>query len=226
MYMKDTIVYNNIFEAVRAIDPGNILLQQPQKIGGLIRHQNFTLLDMRDGTVGAFTLNMSSVCYRGESEVYDHCLSSLQRVKEEERMVWQIKAEDFILLIKRNHEIKRKQEQKEYIEFTALAQRYGFPTNILDVTNDLIAACYFATHEINSVTGQFEIKQRGTGRIRWSDEMIQPVGRLVPIGMQEFQRPGAQRAYGIYLKDGEDYATESGSILFKQDAVETSGFIR
>ena len=216
--MSDTIVYDNIFEAIRAIDPYNIILQQPQGIGGIIRHQNYTLLDMGDGTIGAFTLELSKTYYRGESGEYDQCLSSLQRLKDEERMLWQIKTEDFILLMKRNKEIQRKIAQKEYLEFTALAQHYGFPTNMLDVTNDVIVAAYFATHELNNVTGEFEIKQEGVGRIRWRSESLRPSGRLAPIGLQAFQRPGAQSAYGIYLEEGEDYATESGNVLFKQDA--------
>lgn len=223
--MKNTIVYDNIYEAIEAIEPAHVILQNEGKLGGLIRHQNFTLLDMGDGTVGAFPLEMSMRYYRGENDVYEHCYSNLHRIPDEaDRIIWQIKTEDFMLLLKRQEEIQRKIAQKEYVEFTALAQHYEFPTNMLDVTNDLLVAAYFATHVTSPFTGEWEIRTEGLGRIRWSIENVTPVGRLVPIGMQAFARPGAQSAFGIYLEEGEDYGAESGSVLFRQDAAANEQF--
>lgn len=225
MYMKNTIVYDNIYKAIEALEPAHVILQNEGMPGGLIRHQNFTLLDMGDGTVGAFPLEMSMRYYRGENDVYEHCYSNLYRIADEaDRIIWQIKTEDFVLLLKRHEEIQRKIAQKEYVEFTALAQHYEFPTNMLDVTNDLLVAAYFATHVTSPVTGEWEIRAEGLGRIRWSIEHVTPVGRLVPIGMQAFARPGAQSAFGIYLEEGEDYAAESGSVLFRQDAAANQSF--
>lgn len=223
--MKDSIVYDDIYKAIEALSPNHIILQNEETNGGLIRHQNFTMLDMGDGTIGAFPLEMSMQYYRGENDVYEHCYANLYRITDEgERVIWQIKTEDFVLLLKRHGEIQRKIEQKEYVEFTALAQHYEFPTSMLDVTNDLLVAAYFATHVINPITGEWETRTEGLGRIRWSFESVEPMGRLVPIGMQALARPGAQSAFGLYLEGNEDYAQRSGSILFKQDAAANEQF--
>lgn len=223
--MKDTIVYDDIYKAIEAVDPNHVILQDEESIGGLIRNQKFTVLDMGDGTLGAFPLELSMQYYRGENDVYEHCYSNLYRIVDEgERVIWQIKTEDFVLLLKKHEEIQRKIKQKEYVEFTALAQHYEFPTSMLDVTNDLLVAAYFATHVINPITGEWEIRMEGLGRIRWSFESVKPMGRLVPIGMQAFARPGVQSAFGLYLEEDEDYAQRSGSVLFKQDAVANERF--
>lgn len=223
--MKDTIVYDDVYKAIQALDPSNVILRRSGAVEGLIRHQNFSRMRMDDGTVGTFPMEMSMQYYRGENDVYEHCYSNLWRIEDEtDRLIWRIKTEDFILLLKRNEIIRQKVEQKEYVEFTALAQHYEFPTNMLDVTNDILVAAYFATHMTNPVTGEWEPKTDGVGRIRWSFESVKPMGRLVPIGMQAFARPGAQSAFGIYLEDGEDYAAESGSILFRQDATANERF--
>ena len=220
-----TNICDNIFEAIRKIDPNHIILQDHGQPGGLICHQNFTCLDMGDGTVGAFPLNMSMQYFRGENDRFEECFSALDRVKDkDDRMIWQIKTRDFILLLQRNPQIQHAINQKEYIEFTALAQHYGFPTRMLDVTNDILIAAYFATHDSNPITGAFEVKKSGIGKIRWSVELFQPEGRLVPIGMQPLSRPGAQSAFGIYLGEEEDYAKSSSFIEFKQDAAANEKF--
>lgn len=219
--MSSSIVYDNIFEAVRAIDPNHALLNHEGVIGGMVRHQQFTCLDMGDGRVGAFPLELSPVYYRGESGLYDTCYSNLQRIAgEEERLIWQLKTLDFILLLKRHPRIQSGLEQNEYIEFQALAQHYGFPTNMLDLTNDLVVAAYFATHEVNAVTGEFQVKTEGIGQIRYSCEFFMPQGRLVPVGLQPLARPGQQSAFGIFLGEKEDYAAGSASVRFRQSLQE------
>lgn len=219
--MSSSIVYDNIFEAVRAIDPNHALLNHEGVIGGMVRHQQFTCLDMGDGRVGAFPLELSPMYYRGESGLYDTCYSNLQRIAdEEERLIWQLKTLDFILLLKRHPRIQSGLEQNEYIEFQALAQHYGFPTNMLDLTNDLVVAAYFATHEVNAVTGEFQVKTEGIGQIRYSCEFFMPQGRLVPVGLQPLARPGQQSAFGIFLGEKEDYAAGSASVRFRQSPQE------
>lgn len=219
--MSSSTVYENIFEAIRAISPNHAVLNKEGITGGMVRHQQFTCLDMGDGRVGAFPLELSPVYYRGESGLYDTCYSNLQRISdEEERIIWKLKTWDFISLLKRNPQIQRGMAQNEYIEFQALAQHYGFPTNMLDLTNDLVVAAYFATHEIDAVTGELRIKTEGIGRIRYSCEFFVPQGRLVPVGLQPLARPGQQSAFGIFLGEKEDYAASSASVQFRQSLQE------
>lgn len=219
--MSSSIVYDNVFEAIRAISPNHVVLNKEGVTGGMVRHQQFTCLDMGDGRVGAFPLELSPMYYRGESGLYDTCYSNLQRIAdEEERLVWQLKTLDFISLLKRHPQIQKGLEQNEYIEFQALAQHYGFPTNMLDLTNDLVVAAYFATHEIDTATGELRIKTEGIGRIRYSCEFFVPQGRLVPVGLQLLARPGKQSAFGIFLGEKEDYAVSSASVQFKHSLQE------
>ena len=74
------------------------------------------------------------------------------------------------------------------------------------------------------MSGAFEIKKSGIGRIRWSIEHIRPTGRLGIVGMQPLARPGAQNAFGIYLGEKEDYAESSYSIEFIQDPTANEDF--
>lgn len=226
MSMNDTTkICDNIFEAIHQLDPHNIIFNNDIRSGGLSHHPRYTYIDMGDGTIGACTLNHSLLYFRGECNLYDHCYSSLDRIKsEDDKMVCQIRTQDFILLLKRNPEIQAAIEHKEYVDFTALAQHYGFPTKMLDVTNDILIAAYFATHDTNPLSGAFEIKKSGIGRIRWSIEHIRPTGRLGIVGMQPLARPGAQNAFGIYLGEKEDYAESSYSIEFIQDPTANEDF--
>lgn len=214
--MKDSKIYENIFEAIRFFEPTHPILDHPDTPGGLVRHQNFTLMGMEDGTVGAFALNWNMNYYRGENKDFPSCKPILYRITDwAERVICQIKAWDFILFLQEIPEIKAKIAQKEYIDFWALAQHYEFPTAMLDLTNDIMVAAFFAVHYIDPVTKQFAIKEDGLGQIRSYTGFCIPDGKLRPVGLQPLARPGLQSGFGLWLSEGEDLADQCVTVRFR-----------
>lgn len=225
--MENTIVYDNIFEAIRSLDPNQPILLCPEKGGAVFRQQNFTALDMGDGTIGAFPLSLDMRYYRGESSLYPSCKANLYRITDKaERLIWELKAWDFILFMEGLPWIQERLQAKEYINFWALAQHYEFPTAMLDISNDLMVAAFFAIHKYNPVLKNYEVQTEGLGQIRVCHEFLWPTGNVYPIGLQPFERPGKQSAFGIWLEEDEDFADRSYSVVFKQDAKSNELFHR
>ena len=140
-------VYDDIFEAIHELEPSNPVYNCKAYGGSMVRHQMATLLQMPDGSVGAFILNPSMQYYRGENDIYPTCKANLFRIKDkEDRIVEQIKAEDFILFLKDCPENNMWLNQYSRVAYTALAQHYDFATDMLDVSNDIIVAAFLATH--------------------------------------------------------------------------------
>lgn len=211
-------VYDDIFEAIHELEPGNPIYNCKAYGGSMIRHQIATLLKMSDGSVGAFILNPSMQYYRGENDIYPTCKANLFRIKDkEDRIIEQIKAEDFILFLKDCPENDMWLKQYGRIDYTALAQHYDFATNMLDVSNDIIVAAFFATHYFDKEKLQYVVKSEGEGRIRWTFGLPEPEGRIHFIGLQPFARPGRQSGYGIFMSEDDDFAKMGGSLRFRQN---------
>lgn len=227
--MKDSTIsiYDNIYEAIRAFEPNHPVLERPDTPGGFVRHQRFESLRMDDGTYGAFALNWSMNYYRGENEDFPSCKPHLFRLSTpEERIISQIKAWDFILFLQQSEEIKVKLAQKQYINFEALAQHYEFPTAMLDLTNDIMVAAFFAVSCLNPATRQYEAKTEGLGQIRQYVGFIVPDGRLRPIGLQPLARPGLQSGFGLWLPEEEDLADQCTTVRFKHSREANEEFMQ
>ncbi len=218
--MSDSVIYDNIFEAIRALDPHNMVLKAlTEQTGGLILHQKYQMLDMQNGKYGMFLCGFSSCYFRGEPKEYEQCIPSLYRIRNErQRLIAQLKTLDFIMYLETHPDLKKKEEQGLYIDYLALAQHYGFATNMLDLTNEILTAAYFATHVYDPYFNKMTIAAKGVGQIRWRTEFPEPVGRLRMIGLQPLVRPGLQSAYGMILSEDEDFADMSETVKFRQDA--------
>ena len=103
------------------------------------------------------------------------------------------------------------------IEF---AQHYGVPTGLIDVTESLEVALFFATHEF--LDGVARPCTDGTGilyRIDWASEAPEVQTRFHPIAIQPFPRPFRQWAWSCELMLGESFEACPGMIAveFAQD---------
>ena len=225
--MKDSTVCDNIYEAIRVFEPNHPVLDHSDMPGGLVRHQNFTLLKMDDGTVGAFALDWNMTFYRGENQDFPTCRPNLYRISDpQERMIAQIKAWDFILFLQQSPDIEAGLEQKQYIDFWALAQHYEFPTAMLDLTNDIMVAAFFAVSYTNPATGRFEVKEEGLGQLRQYTGFIVPDGKLRPIGLQPLARPGLQSGFGLWLPEEEDLADQCTTVRFRHSREANEKFMQ
>ncbi len=216
--MSDSVIYDNIFEAVRQLDPNNIILRALNNIGGVVLHQNYEIIEFPDGTTGAIIPSLNMAYYRGEHRAYDSCKASVYRIKNKtERMLAELKTIEFTQYLCTLDNVKRAIENNEHVDLLAMAQHYGFATNIIDVTNDLLTAAFFATHERCPYRNIMAVVAEGIGQIRWSTELFGISPKLRLIGRQPLDRPGNQTAYGICIPESEDYALQSGAIKFRQN---------
>ena len=218
--MSDSIIYDNIFEAIRALDPHNMVFKAlTEQTGDLILNQNHQTLNKQNEKHGMSLCGFSTCYFRGEPEEYERCIPSLYRIRDErQRLIAQLKTLDFIMYLETNPDLRKLEEQRLYVDYLVLAQYYGFATNMLDLTNDILTAAYFATHVYDPYFNKMTVASKGVGQIRWGTECSELVGRLHMIGLQPLVRPGLQSTYGINLSEAEDFADMSANIKFHQDA--------
>lgn len=212
--------YDNIFDAIHLLEPQNIILNAETQEGSITRVQRYTAVALDDGRIVNIAKTPSPFYYRGENNIFPTCKPSVYRINDElERMVAEIRAIEFIDFLKSLPEIQALERQNYYVAYEALAQHYGFATNVLDLTDDLITAAFFATHALNPITMRMEFLKEGIGQIRYSDAATLGIDRkFFPIGLQPLARPAAQSGYGYYMNANDDFAEFSASIFFYQNA--------
>ena len=90
---------------------------------------------------------------------------------------------------------------------------------MIDITNELAVAAFFATHYYDRISKQYLLVKEGVGRIRKHFSIMDPEmkGHLQPIGMQPFARPERQDGFGFWIPENEDFAEYSCSVDFEQD---------
>jgi hypothetical protein len=235
--MSDRIIYEDIFEAIRKLEEGSPVINLKDKeFGYLKRNLYFNLMEMPDGTIGAFPPNMFIRYFRGENKDYDElypCVPSIFRTKtpqdigddghrkRELILIDELKITEFELILEQFPQVKYAIQDYCKVDFRALAQHYELNSNLIDVTSDIATAAFFATHYYDSEKNEYCIKEDGIGCLRiYSNIMIeyeedQPF-RM--IGLQPFQRPGLQCAFAVKMSRGENFANFSHKVLFKQSS--------
>lgn len=235
--MPNEIIFDDIFEAIRYLEESNpVLSLKDRKTGYLIRNLYFNLMQMPNGTIGAFPPNMLFRFYRGENDDYDlkyPCVPSIYRVrKPEERdaegnrnaefiLIDNLKVNEFELVLREFPQVKYAIKDYCNVDYRALAQHYELNTDLLDVTSDIAVAAFFATHVYDSRIRDYRVKEDGIGCLRsYVNLMLEP-DKIEPfrmIGLQPFQRPGLQCAFAVRMGKGENFSKFSTKVLFKQDA--------
>lgn len=218
----DDIIYDNIIEAIRKVEPNHVLLNCLDRDGFAMRHQNYHAIIMPDNTIGVQSMGLSLNVYRGESRQYKTCKASLYRLPTvEERIISLIRTYDFQLFLETTDEVLQWRRDNRYIDLWALCQHYGFATPMLDVTYEIGVAAFFATHKFDWRINQYVRVNDGVGVIRGTlclpflDNSQYP--KSMPIGMQPFCRPGNQDGVALWLGEDGDMAEGSYSLCFKQD---------
>lgn len=234
----DDKIFDDVFEAIRRLDAKHPILNLKDKAGGyLIRNNSFRLMELPDGTIGAFPPQLLLRFYRGEPDDFDpkyRCVPKIYRIKDQEPkdltgnrhselvLIDSMKITEFGLVAEEFPQVSYAIEDYCNVDFKALAQHYDLNTDLLDMSSDIAVAAFFATHAYDPQNG-FQIREKGKGCLRVythipDNDPEAGLENFRLIGLQPFQRPGIQCAFALRLNKGEDFSTLSGKALFKQDA--------
>ncbi len=175
-------------------------------------HRYFEVMQYDDDEVYGVPMPMNPL-YRGQNTFYQESYPSLYRRKrsEEEILEIELQVEELKLILQDNPEIKDHISGGLKINYTGLAQHYGIPTNLFDLTNSPIVAAFFATTEYDYLKDEYHpvLSMVNKGVLYfWPHGGIELTNArkpsIMPVGMEALPRPGEQAAYSIELKEGEN----------------------
>lgn len=220
-------VFDSIFEAFQYFAPSSPLLQLQNDTAYFFQRSNqYELIDMQDGYIGAFS-GFPMMLYRGEYKDYGFTKASIYRSENPDDVVLdELRIVEFKNILNTFPQVQYAIDDRMRVDYLALAQHYGLNTNLIDVTSEPEIAAYFATHRwVNGIAVPVE---EGIGCIHGVAKPLlssreQTIGQLYDpkfhmIGLQCFQRPGIQAAYGIELDKDEDLRARGWTVFFKQNA--------
>lgn len=217
--MSDTKRFDNIVEAITYLQPGHVLADCLNREGMAVNYTRHDAVRMPDGRT-AFICNTGNFSfYRGETRVRDSCKASLYRIaKRNDKICALAKTYEFLEFLNTLPEVINYKENNLWYEPWALAQHYEFATPMIDLTNEIAVAAFFATHRYDPVIKEYVLVKEGVGQIRVINTLpFSSDNHLRVIGMQPFSRPSNQYGYGYWLPETADFADVSGRVEFLQD---------
>ena len=219
--MSDTIIFDNIVEVIKYLKPNHILSSCLEHEGVAINYQRNDAIRMPDDRIAFICFTGDTALYRGEAQIFDSCKCSLFRIKKrDDRIVALAKSYEFMEFLKTLPEVQSYVNNNLWYEPWAIAQHYGFATPMIDLTNEIAVAAFFATHIYDKVSKQYIIKTNGVGQIRGRNFATFDSEDIVrPIGVQPFARPSNQYGYEYWIQENEGFENMSYKIEFKQDAL-------
>jgi hypothetical protein len=213
---------DDVVQGFRDSDPPLPYLQQEDSVA-YDKFLEFEIVDW-NGTiriVPSEALNVPgrlgdrSFMYRGQTTRYPTCRPSLLRGAPTDE--WQIKAllslERFrvaeLELVLRDHPFGMVARKRGfYVDYHALAQHYGIPTSLLDLTSNVEVAAFFAVAKWDCESASFQPMESGTGvmyRFDWTAFGPGYSKFFEPVGLGPGLRPARQHAWTFRLRPGRDF---------------------
>lgn len=167
--------------------------------------------------------------YRGESALYSSCKASVYRSNNADdnvaRLIARMKIVEFTKLLKK-FDIVKDWNYGDVI-YDALAQHYGLATDLVDITNDLKTALFFACckyddtkkewlplakEDIENANSRKSVYDAGGdsryGIIMRADSEIYDIqlagDEILPIGYQPFMRCSNQHGFVLKMKNAKE----------------------
>lgn len=159
--------------------------------------------------------------YRGQNDEVVPCIPTIYRGNPNDAQIFlqRMRLVQFHYLL-RSHPVVTHFFAKHHflVDEEGLAQHYGLKTEVLDLTSNLDVALFFATCKYNGITDSYDYYHEpgiheGVLYVfdPFRDNELVPSfqmdkymnGKITPIGLQAFPRPGAQYGYALHIKKGE-----------------------
>jgi hypothetical protein len=155
--------------------------------------------------------------YRGQQKDIEPCLPTLFRDSPTDIQIFieRLRQVEFALLVEQHPVVKIFFKKNNFkIDYIGLAQHYGLKTHLLDLTNDIDIAFFFAMCQYNRARDCYE-PNKFEGLKKAVLYVIVPTliissendtfleDKISVIGMQPFLRPAIQRGFSFSLKRNE-----------------------
>lgn len=183
----------------------------------------FEVIDYGNGKLVYYPQPIGAPLFRWQNKFHEPCVSSFYRLQPDtlSQFIQKLRIEEFRIVTSKHPIIEEELNNGIYYDYVALAQHYEFKTEMLDVTNSLPVAAFFAvTRQINGKYFPIE-KSEYPGvlyfvppTMEFMQRMAENQPEILPVGWQVFNRPGKQRALGINI-DSKDFNKMDGVFAFR-----------
>lgn len=165
-------------------------------------------------------INNVPLLYRGQSQEFTPCLPTLYRQNPTPIQIFieRLRLTEFKHLLLSHPLVKHYIDKGFNLDIEGLAQHYGLKTEILDFSSDIDIALFFAMCPYDSELDDYTIP-KWDGIMQGIIYVLNPIlydtramsinhcdifiDKVEPIGLQPFERPAAQRGFGVRLRQGE-----------------------
>lgn len=182
----------------------------------------YTAMTWKDGRVVYYPQPLCVPKFRGQNKYYSECNASKFRGNPSylSLIIEDLRVEEFKNVMHTHPYVKAEIENDLNFDHVALAQHYGLKTNMIDLTNNLSVALFFAVTYCEK--GQyFPMSNSSEPGVLYffPPELEFFDDRFTPVGWQIFPHPSAQRAFGLFLSNKENLNEVEGvqTYLFNHD---------
>ena len=217
------MIHDEIFENINCVV--DYLTNQGWTLSkSYFKNGPYQVIDYGDNRIVYYPVPLGTPLFRGQNEFYEPCISSFYRFQPDriDEFIQFLKIEEFRLVTSMHPVIKNEIENGIFFDYVALAQHYEFKTKMLDLTNSLPVAAFFAVTQKESDYYKPVEKSDKPGVLYFinppelfSSFFEKNELEIYPVGWQIFKRPGEQRAFGVNLTKNKNFNSIPGVFAFR-----------